>query len=36
MADDATMATLPATRLHKILKAIRKKKPPGSSEPGSQ
>jgi len=36
MADDATMATLLAARLHKIVKAVRKKKPPGSSEPGSQ
>jgi len=36
MADAAAMAMPLATRLHKILKAIRKKKPPGSSEPGSQ
>ncbi|RLA36450.1 MAG: hypothetical protein DRR15_04870 [Gammaproteobacteria bacterium] len=36
LAVNATLATLPAMHLHKVLKPARKKKPPGSIEPGSQ
>jgi len=36
LAVNAALPTLPAMHLHKILKPARKKKPPGSIEPGSQ